>query len=83
MRSTYQLVRNVLAACVRDDGSIDHSSHAVILFDDRNPAFFRNGIAEQQWQVAIRAIRRPTQLRRCSWQRLAAHLARAPDLSWL
>jgi len=42
--STYQLVRNVLAAGVGNDGvlRLDHG-HALILFDQRNPAMAGGG----------------------------------------
>src|SRR5262249_38498788 len=39
----YQLVRNVLAACVSADGSIDPAAHALVLYDARNPAFQGGG----------------------------------------
>ena len=40
LRATYQLVRNILAACMRDDGVLDmDSGHALVVYDERNPAF--------------------------------------------
>jgi hypothetical protein len=37
---TYQLVRNILAACVRDDGTLDVTTgHALVVYDARNPEF--------------------------------------------
>jgi len=40
----YQLVRNVLAACVRPDGNVSPAnSRVVLLYDDRNPAFQEDG----------------------------------------
>jgi len=81
---TYQLARNVLAACVHPDGTVNaDGGHALVIYDDRNPAFLPGGEAARQWAAAAGApVRRPL-LRRCSWQRLVAHLASDPDLAWL
>ena len=80
----YQLVRNVLAACVRADGSIDtDNAHAVIVYDNRNPAFAAGGEANRQWWLVVAALRSPRVLRRVSWQSLAAHLRQFDDLAWL
>ena len=81
---TYQLARNVLAACVRPDGTVDaHGGHALVIYDDRNLAFLPGGEAARQWEAATGAFVRQPLLRRCSWQRLVAHLANDPDLVWL
>ena len=83
LADTYQLARNVLAACVQTDGTLDvHRGHALVIYDERNPAFLPGGEAARQWEAATRAVRRPL-LRRCSWQRLVARLANDPDLAWL
>jgi Restriction Endonuclease associating with ARP len=43
LKSTYQLARNVLAACVKD-GALDFdNSHALILYDQRNPTMALGG----------------------------------------
>ncbi len=84
LRGTYQLARNVLAACVRPEGAVDaNGGHALVVYDDRNPAFQAGGEAEQQWVAATGTLRSEHLLRRCSWQRLAAHISRDPDLAWL
>lgn len=83
LRATYQLVRNVLAACVRPDGSIDFGAHALVIYDERNPAFRSGGHSDKQWNAATSALLRPESLRRCSWQTLAKHLAHDVDLVWL
>lgn len=84
LRGAYQLARNVLAACVRPDGIVDtHGGHALVIYDDRNPAFLPGGEAARQWEAASKALLRPRLLRRCSWQRLVAHLANDPELAWL
>ena len=84
LQGTYQLARNVLAACVQPDGTVDaNSGHALVIYDDRNPAFLPGGEAAQQWEAATGALVRRSRLRRCSWQRLVAQLATDPDLAWL
>ena len=84
LRPTYQLVRNILAACVCDDGVFDiDSGHALVVYDERNPAFAPGGSADLQWWATIRALRYPRLLRRVSWQKLAAHLAHSRELGWL
>ena len=84
LQGTYQLARNVLAACVQPDGTVDaHRGHALVIYDDRNPAFLPGGEAAQQWEAATGALVRRSRLRRCSWQRLVAQLATDPDLAWL
>ena len=80
----YQLARNALAACFAPDGSFDpNRGHALLVYDDRNPAFADGGEAYRQWRDALAACRVPGLLRRVSWQRLAAALAMAPELAWL
>lgn len=82
--ATYQLVRNVLAACVAADGTLDvQSGHALVVFDERNPAFLAGGAAHSAWRAAIGALRHPHLLRRVSWQKLASHLDHNSDLAWL
>ena len=81
---TYQLARNVLAACVRPDGTVDtDGGHALVIYDDRNPEFLPGGKAGRQWEASTQALAGRPLLRRCSWQRLVAHLANDPDLAWL
>lgn len=80
----YQLVRTVLAACVGDDGTLEiENSHALVIYDARNPAFHTGGDADAQWWATVRALRYPRLLRRVSWQSLAAHLQQFDELRWL
>jgi hypothetical protein len=84
LRSPFQLVRNVLAACVQADGSLNvENGHALVLYDARNPAFHPGGMADRDWLAVVRSLRHPRTLRRVSWQKLTAHLAAQPDLIWL
>jgi hypothetical protein len=84
LKGTYQLVRNVLAACVTRKGEIDtDNAHALALYDDRNPAYQSGGEASQQWLAVKNALKNPDNLRTLSWQRLIGYLSRDSDLAWL
>lgn len=77
----YQVARNIMAATVQE-GRIDTTSgHALIVYDERNPAFRKNGEGDLQFNAAKEALRKPDVLRRISWQRLMKQL---PDgMHWL
>jgi hypothetical protein len=82
--ATYQLVRNVLAACVRPDGVADaRFGHAVLLYDARNPHFAPGGQARQAVDSVHGALRNSACLRLGTWQEVVRALADDPDLSWL
>lgn len=86
LKDTYQLVRTVLAACTGRDGSVDTlNAHALLLYDARNPAFRRGGkgSGDKAYDAVTEHLRVPGLLRRCSWQSVVAHLAKATDLDWL
>ena len=84
LRNTYQLVRNVLAACVLNDGIIDtDQAHALIIYDARNPAFQKSGLAFSQWESARSALKKTGLLRSCSWQSLVEHLSQSGEAVWL
>ena len=77
----YQLVRNVLAAVVAEGKVRAGRGHALLVYDDRNPAFQprENGPFEE-----LRAqLRDTTMLRRCSWQAILTAMDRYDDLHWL
>ena len=89
LASTLQLVRDVLAACVRD-GELDcEHGHAVLVVDSRNPTF-----GWSEWRPigpgaqAFEAVRDALGvnghlLRLCTWQRIAGAISAAGDLDWL
>jgi len=55
MNFTYQLARNLLAACVTKGRKVDTSSaHALIIYDKRNRAFTGNRIPATLLQLAVR-----------------------------
>lgn len=84
LNQTYQVVRNILAAVVQSDGALElDGGHALILYDENNPAFGPNGEACLQWNSTKASLKYPHLLRRCSWQRLLDHLALDSELEWL
>lgn len=89
LRFTYQLVRNVLAACVRAEspGKTGTASaangHAVLLYDDRNPAFMDGGKGDRAFSEVRNGLEDSRLLRRCSWQALAGALRESPEVAWL
>ena len=79
-----QLVRNILAVGVKPDGSVSlHDGHAVLIYDDRNPAFQKGGLGLIGYLETKKALREPTMLRKCSWQRIAQYLREKEVLPWL
>ena len=80
----HQLVRNVLAACVRPDGAVaPENGHVVVIYDERNPAFQPGGDALHGYDQTNRALRVPRLLRKCGWQRIVRHLRKEAVLPWL
>jgi Restriction Endonuclease associating with ARP len=84
LHKTYQLVRNVLAACVDDHGKLHTDrGHALVIYDQRNPAMARDGACDRQWQAAYEALQARSTLRRLSWQAFIAQWPGDPVLNWL
>jgi hypothetical protein len=84
LHTTYQLVRNVLAACVTANGPVrSGSAHALLLYDARNPSFRPGGAGAAAFEAVTARLRHPGLLRRCSWQRVLGWIGRHHDLDWL
>ena len=83
LASAFQIVRSVLAASVLPSGEIAADAHAVLVYDERNPAFQEEGPALQAWRAVRRGLIEPQRLRRISWQRIVARLAEDGELDWL
>jgi hypothetical protein len=80
----YQLVRNLLAACTRSDGSSSPKrGHVLVIYDKRNPAFQDGGHGFSAFEATRAGLKIPGLLRKCSWQRITGHLRTKADLSWL
>lgn len=84
LNTKYQLVRNILAACIKSDGSIsEENGHALLLYDERNPAFQNNGIGTIAYIETKEALINKRLLRKCSWQKIVNHLRTKKELDWL
>ncbi len=84
LNETYQLTRNLLAVCVRSDGSVDPASgHVVVLYDDRNPAFQESGEAGRVYDTVKNALQNPALLEKTTWQQVVACLRGDPEMAWL
>jgi hypothetical protein len=79
--SPYQLVRNILAACVENGTLALARGHALVVYDARNPVFqpHAGGTFEKLREQLIE----PSVLRRCSWQSIMSVMADYNDLKWL
>lgn len=84
LRDSYQLVRNVLAACVREDGVVSQENGlAVVVYDKRNPAFADGGKGAEVFQFTRGALRDSQNLGKVSWQNISSFMMRNKKLSWL
>jgi len=81
---SYQLVRNILAACVTKDEKLDpNNGHAVLIYDARNPAFQKGGAGDKIFQKVKSDLKNPSLLRKCSWQVILEAIKSDAALQWL
>lgn len=86
IRLSYQIIRTLLAACVNpipEPKSDPTNGHAVVVFDDRNPAFKTSGKARTEYVAVKHNLKDPSRLRECSWQQIVASMRKDPHLGWL
>jgi hypothetical protein len=84
LATNYQLVRNILAVGVCPNREVSLTNgHVVLIYDERNPAFQTGGSGFIAFMETRQALREPTMLRKCSWQRIIQHLRNEGFLSWL
>jgi hypothetical protein len=84
LNKTYQLVRNLLAVCISQNGEyIEGKAHALLICDDRNPAFKVGGDGFNSFMKVRESLKTPNLLRKCSWQRITGELRTRSDFSWL
>ena len=84
LNKNYQLVRNILAAGVKPDGNVSlGNGHVVLIYDERNPSFQKNGDGLIAYTETREALREPMMLRKCSWQLIVQYLRDNNILSWL
>jgi hypothetical protein len=84
LHNTFQLVRRIFAASIGPDGKFSPKrGHAILIYDERNPGFRKGGKGFEAYESIRAALRHPTLLRKCSWQRLVGHLRSRSVLPWL
>lgn len=84
LRINYQLVRNILSVGVKPNGSVSfNDGHALLIYDERNPAFQHDGLGLIAYMETKEALQEPSMLRKCSWQRIVQHLRKKDVLPWL
>ena len=84
LNRNYQLVRNILAAGVKPDGNVSvNIGHVVLIYDERNPAFQKDGDGLIAYTETRTALQESTMLRKCSWQRVVQHIKDEHILPWL
>jgi len=84
LNRNYQLVRNILAACMHSDGNFSaERGHVVLIYDERNPKFQSEGKGFKAFNETRAALKDPMLLRSCSWQRVLDHLRGKGHLPWL
>ncbi|MDA8587071.1 hypothetical protein N9L47_12560 [Rhodobacteraceae bacterium] len=81
---SYQIVRNVLASIVKDDGGdCSSNGHPIFVYDARHPAYKPNGAADAQLRQAAEACRVPGLIRRVTWQEIARACEGTEEMAWL
>ena len=81
---SYQLVRNILSACIVQEGKIDpENGHAVLVYDARNPAFQLGGIGYKIFHEVKCSLKKPSLLQKCSWQMIVKAIKNDANLHWL
>jgi hypothetical protein len=84
LHKNYQLVRNILAACIRPDGTVSpESGHVILIYDENNPAFQVGGDGFRAFVETRQALKAAGLLKKCSWQRIVRHLKGKTILPWL
>ena len=84
LNHTYQLVRNILSACIKPNGIVsEDNGHALLIYDERNPAFQQSGKGFIAYMEVKKSLKNQRLLRKCSWQKILNHLRSKKELFWL
>jgi hypothetical protein len=84
VNDNYQLVRNILSISVELNGDLSNKQgYALLIYDERNPAFQLNGKGYISYYRTRNALFNPSMLRKCSWQKIVNCLRINNDLPWL
>ncbi|OQA64722.1 MAG: hypothetical protein BWY38_02973 [Ignavibacteria bacterium ADurb.Bin266] len=83
LNSTYQLVRNILSACVKNNQVSENNGHALLIYDERNSSFKHKGKGDTAYTLTKNSLKNQKLLRKCSWQKIINHLRSNNELDWL
>ena len=84
LQRNYQLVRNILAAGVKPDGSTSTTNgHAILIYDERNPSCQPDGAIHRAYTETSEALIDSEMLKKISWQRIISHIRNEKLLPWL
>jgi len=84
LNKNYQLVRNILAINVQPNGKpTTNQGHAILIYDNRNPAFQKGGDGFTAYSEVKLALLEPKMLRKCSWQHILQEARKRNVLPWL
>jgi len=84
LRYNYQLVRNILAAGIREDRSISPTNGQVIMiYDRRNPACQTGGKIFKSYHEIKEALIYPRMLRKITWRNIIGFMREENILPWL
>ena len=85
LRMPYQLVRNILIACVRDGKADPKNGHAVLLYDQRNPAFQVGGKGRKAFDQVRDGLKDENKnlMQECTWQQIVGAIRKDTEMSWL
>jgi len=84
LRRNYQLVRNILAAGVKPDGSTSTTNgHAILIYDERNSSCQPGGAIYNAYTETRESLIDPKMLRKISWQRITSYIRDKKLLPWL
>jgi hypothetical protein len=84
LNKNYQLVRNIIAIGVEAKGNDSLGiGHVVLIYDERNPAFQTGGAGLVAYEKTRTALKDPSMLRKCSWQRIVRRIREHGLLPWL
>ena len=84
MRFNYQLVRNILAAGVKEDGCISPlHGQLILVYDKRNPACQLGGKIHKSFTEIRNALIFPRMVRKTTWQNIVSAMRAESILPWL
>ena len=83
LSSTYQLVRNILSACIKNGDISENYGHALLIYDERNPSFKNQGKGDIAYTLTKNSLINKKLLRKCSWQKIINYLRSNNELDWL